>query len=106
MTSKQERQAMACEMAEGARIGRDPRRMTVEEIHAAGHERMPLLKAIRTKCVDCCCGSESEVRKCTAVDCALWPYRMRHNPFHTRTSSDQERDKAAARLRTLREQAV
>ena len=36
---------------------------------------------IRTKCLDCSAGVESEIRKCTAIGCALWPYRMATNPF-------------------------
>ena len=31
--------------------------------------------------LDCCCGNAAEVRKCVAVDCALWPFRMGTNPF-------------------------
>lgn len=38
------------------------------------------LKAIRAKCLDCCVGQPSEVRKCTDEDCALFPYRFGHNP--------------------------
>lgn len=38
------------------------------------------LRAIRAKCVDCCCGSVVEVRRCTITTCALWPYRMGHRP--------------------------
>lgn len=38
------------------------------------------LKAIRAKCIDCCCGYTAEVRSCTAEDCPIWPYRMGHNP--------------------------
>ena len=34
------------------------------------------LKAIRVKCLDCCCGQIVEVRLCNAKDCTLWPYRM------------------------------
>ena len=33
-------------------------------------------KAIREKCLDCCCWQREEVRKCTAIHCPLWPYRM------------------------------
>lgn len=33
-------------------------------------------KAIRQKCLDCCCWQMSEVRLCTATKCPLWPYRM------------------------------
>ena len=39
-------------------------------------ERITRGKAIRLKCLDCCCGSSTEVRKCPAEDCPLWRYRM------------------------------
>lgn len=38
------------------------------------------LKAIRLKCLDCCCSSELEVRDCTAINCPLHIFRMGHNP--------------------------
>lgn len=38
------------------------------------------LKAIRAKCLDCCCGSSNEVRLCPCPDCYLYPYRFGHNP--------------------------
>ena len=38
------------------------------------------VKAIRAKCIDCCCGQVVEVRLCTVDDCPLWPYRMGHRP--------------------------
>ena len=41
------------------------------------------LRAIRAKCLDCCGGSEKEVRECRIVACALFPYRMGHNPNRT-----------------------
>jgi hypothetical protein len=72
------------EIKNGERIGRDPRQMEVADLNALGHQKMPLSKAIREKCIDCCCGQEAEVRKCTAFKCALWPYRMRRNPFSER----------------------
>jgi hypothetical protein len=43
------------------------------------------LKAIRGKCLDCCCGNSAEVRKCVAADCALWPFRLGTNPFRKKT---------------------
>ena len=33
-------------------------------------------KAIRQKCLDCCCGNSAEVRRCQIRKCALWRYRM------------------------------
>ena len=38
------------------------------------------MKAIRAKCLDCCCWNPNEVRLCTVKDCALYPYRDGHNP--------------------------
>ena len=38
------------------------------------------VKAIRAKCLDCCCGHPSEVRICTALKCPLYPYRMGKRP--------------------------
>ena len=38
------------------------------------------IKAIRAKCLDCCCGHPSEVRICTATKCPLYPYRMGKRP--------------------------
>lgn len=34
-----------------------------------------LLKAIRRKCLECCCGSKKTVKACKTTDCALYPYR-------------------------------
>lgn len=39
-------------------------------------ERITRAKAIRLKCIDCCCGNMAEVRKCPAENCSLWRYRM------------------------------
>ena len=41
-------------------------------------ERISRSKAIRLKCIDCCCGNMAEVRKCPAISCPLWRYRMGH----------------------------
>jgi hypothetical protein len=38
------------------------------------------IKAIRAKCLDCCCGQKTEVKLCTSKNCALHPYRMGHRP--------------------------
>ena len=41
-------------------------------------DRKPLTRAraIRYKCLDCCCGSVVEVRECPIKDCSLWPFRL------------------------------
>ncbi len=51
------------------------------EAEAHGHEKRPILQAIRAKCLDCCVGQPKEVRLCQAYDCDLWPYRTGKNPF-------------------------
>lgn len=33
-------------------------------------------KAIRLKCLDCCCGSVYEVRLCPQRSCPLWRFRL------------------------------
>ena len=39
-------------------------------------ERVSRSKAIRLKCIDCCCGNMAEVRRCPSEQCPLWRYRM------------------------------
>ncbi len=34
------------------------------------------LKAIRAKCLDCCCGSKGEVKACEVRDSSLWSFRF------------------------------
>ena len=36
--------------------------------------------AVKAKCLQCCCGSPSEVKKCTATDCALHPFKLGKPP--------------------------
>lgn len=43
-------------------------------------KRLTPIKAIRAKCLDCCCGSSNEVKLCTCTQCALYPYRLGHKP--------------------------
>ena len=47
-------------------------------------KRLTPIKAIRAKCLDCCCWQSNEVKLCTVTDCALYPYRLGHNPYITR----------------------
>lgn len=61
----------------GELIGRDPRTLTEDEfVESFQPDWNVPAKAIRAKCRDCCGGDDSEVRKCVAVSCALWPLRM------------------------------
>lgn len=38
--------------------------------------RITRSKAIRLKCLDCCCGNTAEVRRCQSTECPLWRFRM------------------------------
>lgn len=86
----------------GYPIGRDPREISATKFQGAGIEGMPLLKVIRAKCSDCCCGNTGEVRRCVAVNCPLWPYRMGTNPFRSVNLTDEERAKRGERLAAAR----
>ena len=39
------------------------------------------LKAIRHKCLDCCCNQYEEIKACSVVDCPLWFHRLGIRPF-------------------------
>ncbi len=42
--------------------------------------RFSVMKAIRYKCLDCCCGNAAEVRRCEIRECSLWEFRFGGNP--------------------------
>lgn len=48
------------------------------------------VKAIREKCLDCCCGSYIEVTNCTVTKCALYPFRLGKNPYRQRRKISEE----------------
>lgn len=85
----------------GELIGRDPRAVSVDEFASAGIDGAAMLAVIRAKCLDCCAGQSEEVRKCVAVLCPNWPYRMGTNPFVTRTLSDEQRAAMSERAKRL-----
>ena len=76
------------EKRRGWDVGRDPRRVSRDELMAAGHKPMSPLNAIRARCVDCCAGELSRVRRCAHLDCPSWPYRMGTNPWQAPLSAD------------------
>jgi hypothetical protein len=88
----------------GETEGKHPRDADVEVMREI-HDPAPMLRVIRAKCLDCSGGVESEVRKCTAIGCALWPYRMAWNPFRT-PISEERRQAARERLVGAREMRV
>jgi hypothetical protein len=82
----------------GELIGRIPSEVP-SEILSRYHRGQNPLKALRARCLDCCCGNASEVRKCTAVGCPSWAFRMGINPFRQkRLISDEQRRVMAERL--------
>ena len=46
------------------------------------NEILTPIKSIRKKCLDCCNGQYNEIRNCTVINCALYPYRMGKRPKH------------------------
>jgi hypothetical protein len=82
----------------GELIGKHPSEVPLELLSLKFRAQNPLT-AVREKCIDCCCGDTSEVRKCVAIDCSLWPFRMGKNPFRKkRELSTKEKRERADRL--------
>lgn len=48
-------------------------------------------KAIRAKCLDCCCDSRDEVKNCPTKKCALYPYRQGDSAGHVKLSVIKEK---------------
>lgn len=62
-------------------------------------KRISPLKAIRLKCLDCCCGSSHEVKLCLVSKCPLFPFREGHNPNITkRELTEEQKEALKARL--------
>jgi hypothetical protein len=83
------------ETCNGVDVGRDPREMSHDELRQTGHNQISPLKALRLKCLDCCCGSANEVRLCTAVDCPSWPFRLGKTPWRQPLSAEAKAKLAA-----------
>ena len=61
------------------------------------------VKAIRTFCLECSCGSTAEVKDCPRQVCPLYPFRMGKNPYRQRREiSEEEKRVLADRLREAR----
>ena len=62
-----------------------------------------VLKTVREKCLDCCCGSAKEVKLCTKgpearLPCSLYPYRFGKD-VEKRQLSDEAKAELALRLK-------
>lgn len=68
-------------------------------------KRVPLLKIIRLKCLECCCWQSHEVSLCTIPDCILYHYRMGKNPVPKKMSESQ-RKASIERLAKARKEMV
>lgn len=64
----------------GELIGRDPREVSSGEYATHLPNAQVGMKAIRAKCLDCCAGNHTEIRKCVVTHCPLWPLRMGNKP--------------------------
>lgn len=64
-----------------------------------------LLKALRAKCIDCCCGSSNEVQLCPANTCPIWYFRLGKNPYREKRVMSEEQ-KEAARIRLAKGRKV
>ncbi len=60
------------------------------------------LKAIRAKCLDCCCDQSKEVQLCPCDDCPLYPFRSGRDPARANRLTEEQRVKAAERLAEVR----
>ena len=62
------------------------------------------VKAIRAKCLDCCCGQMKEVELCPNTWCPLHPFRFGKNPYRMKREMTEDQKAAAIdRLRKARE---
>jgi hypothetical protein len=94
------------EKRDGFDVGRDPRRMSRDELIAAGHKPMSPLKALRARCLDCCAGSANEVRLCSAVSCPALPFSLGSSPWRPPASeARQEAQRQAGARLALRQSA-
>ena len=61
---------------------------------------MTPIKAIRAKCLDCCCNNPNEVALCPCTDCSLYPYRFGKNPnIQKRELTEEQKQKAREQMR-------
>ena len=61
---------------------------------------MTPLKAIKMKCLDCCCGQANEVKLCPVTDCTLYPFRFGKGA--KREPTDEQRAELSERMKRTR----
>ena len=63
------------------------------------------VKAIRAKCLDCCCGNQAEVKSCTVSNCPHHDFRFGKNPYRAKRELTEEQKQALVdRLAKIRPQ--
>lgn len=74
------------------------------ECEQYGIQKISPIKAIKEKCIDCCCGQRKEVEVCGVPECALYPFRFGKNPFTNKTVNltEEQKIERANRLREMR----
>ena len=100
-TAKQQEllEVSASETDGGELIGKRPEDVPSEILSRYYRAKNPL-KALRGRCLDCCCDNAAEVRKCVSVDCPSWPFRMGVNPFRKKQQlSEEQKQRRTAQLR-------
>ena len=76
----------------------------LDELERVRHKHFnTALRAIRQKCLDCCCGSAHEVKLCTIPHCPLYEYRFGKLPeWKKRKVTDAQRQAAREQLAKMR----
>lgn len=62
---------------------------TKADLQGMGFAPMPVLRAVRAKCLDCSGGSPAEVAGCLVKTCPLYPFRLGRNPWRPDASPAQ-----------------
>lgn len=55
--------------------------------------KIPVLRAIRLKCLDCSADARKEVELCPVANCPLHPFRFGKNPFRRKRNIDPEKQR-------------
>jgi len=63
------------------------------------------LRAMREKCLDCCCGQHGQVRECPCTGCTLWPYRFGKRPGGAKRTGKPLTDEQKRKLQEGRARA-
>lgn len=80
----------------------------MEEISSDSKILTPI-KAIRAKCMDCCCYQRNEVAACPCTNCPLWPYRFGKRPViegqekKKKNLTDEQRAKLSEKMKKMQE---